>query len=105
MSEEAVKPSHASTHAAPIVFHQEPFEFNAAVVGTPVELDGHSVFEGVRFAGLSLPMAHTLGVLTPMLFTIGTIDPVNIQPNMRNGWFNPQAPNRKLQLGRSSQEQ
>ncbi len=42
-------------------------------------------------AGLSLPMAHTLGMLTPLRFVIDIIDPeADIGANTRNRWFDPQ---------------
>jgi hypothetical protein len=42
-------------------------------------------------AGLSLPMAHTLGMLTPARFAIDVIDPeAGIRAKTRNRWFDPQ---------------
>ena len=42
-------------------------------------------------AGLSLPMAHTLGMLTPMRFAIDLIDPrAVIRANAKKRWFDPQ---------------
>jgi hypothetical protein len=40
-------------------------------------------------AGLSLPMAHTLGMLTPLRFAIDIIDP-EAGAKTRNRWFDPQ---------------
>lgn len=41
-------------------------------------------------AGLSLPVAHTLGMLIPARFAIEIIDPdAGIQPRVKNKWFNP----------------
>ena len=49
-------------------------------------------------AGLSLPMAHTLGVLTPMRFAIDIIDPeADIRPNAKKKWFDPQSALRALE--------
>jgi hypothetical protein len=49
-------------------------------------------------AGLSLPMAHTLGVLTPMRFAIDIIDPeADIRPNAKKKWFDPQTALRALE--------
>ena len=49
-------------------------------------------------AGLSLPMAHTLGMLTPVRFVIDIIDPeAGIRANMRKRWFDPQTALRALE--------
>jgi hypothetical protein len=49
-------------------------------------------------AGLSLPMAHTMAVLTPMRFAIDVIDPeADIRPNAKKKWFDPQTALRALE--------
>jgi hypothetical protein len=51
-------------------------------------------------AGLSLPMAHTLGMLTPFRFIIDIIDPkADIGAKLRNRWFDPQTALRALEKG------
>ena len=49
-------------------------------------------------AGLSLPMAHTLGMLTPWRFVIDIIDPDADIP-AKTRWFDPQTPLRALEKG------
>ena len=49
-------------------------------------------------AGLSLPMAHTLGMLTPARFALDIIDPeAGIKTRVRDRWFNAELPLRALE--------
>jgi hypothetical protein len=49
-------------------------------------------------AGLSLPMAHTLGMLIPARFALNMIDPeAGIQKSARDKWFNPKVPLRVIE--------
>jgi hypothetical protein len=51
-------------------------------------------------AGLSLPMAHTLGTLTLLRMFIDFIDPEADTPAIaKRGWFDPQRPLRALEKG------
>jgi hypothetical protein len=51
-------------------------------------------------AGLSLPMAHTLGMLMPLRFVIDIIDPeADVGAKKRNRWFDPQTALRALEKG------
>ena len=64
--------------------------------GVVRQWDRHAIrqiacFNALNVAGLSLPMAHTLGMLTPVRFVIDIIDPeAGIRANTRNRWFDPQ---------------
>ena len=56
-------------------------------------------------AGLSLPMAHTLGMLTPTRVAIDLIDPrAVIQTKVKKKWFDPQTALRALERSESNEE-
>src|SRR4029077_20580301 len=50
-------------------------------------------------AGLSLPMAHTLGMLTPVRFVIDIIDPEADDIPAKTRWFDPKTALRALEKG------
>ena len=52
--------------------------------------------KGLYVAGLSLPMAHTLGMLTPTRVAIDLIDP-RVQTKAKKRWFDPQTALRALE--------
>jgi hypothetical protein len=66
--------------------------------GVVRQWDRHAVrhiacVNALYLAGLSLPMAHTLGMLAPARFAIDIIDPdPKLPAAAKRGWFNPHRP-------------